>query len=223
MAASGALELFIISGSPYAWRAQLGVEAKKLDYKLTPLAASKGEHKAPAYLAMNPRGKVPTLKHGDQAIYESLAILAYLDQAFPEPKLFGKTAAETARIWRLISEFDSYAAPHFGGIVLPLYFGTRPGEGPAIVAAAAAMHGELGALERAVGNNTYLVGNTITAADLAIYPFVRSILRAAGKEAAQPLNLGFLPIDARYPGLARWLKAIEAMPGFQKTWPPHWN
>jgi glutathione S-transferase len=43
--------------------------------------------KAPDYLAINPMGKVPTIKHGDQAVTESAAICAYLADAFPEAGL----------------------------------------------------------------------------------------------------------------------------------------
>lgn len=43
--------------------------------------------KAPAYLAINPMGKVPAIKHGDQVVTEVGAILAYLAGAFPEAKL----------------------------------------------------------------------------------------------------------------------------------------
>jgi hypothetical protein len=79
-----ALEVYWASGSPFAWRVLLTLEAKRLPYQSKLLTFSKGEHKSPEYLAMNPRGKVPTLKDGDFAIYESLAIMAYLDRAYPD-------------------------------------------------------------------------------------------------------------------------------------------
>ena len=69
------------------------------------------EHKAPEYQKMNPRGRVPTLKDGDFVLYESLAILAYLDRKHPEPcslvarrrkaASFGGTCPSSSRICAL--------------------------------------------------------------------------------------------------------------------------
>ena len=85
-----AIELYWGSGSPFAWRVMLALEVKKLPYESKLMEFSKGEHKTPAYLQLNPRGKVPTLKDGDFAVYESIAIMAYLDRKYPDPPLFGK-------------------------------------------------------------------------------------------------------------------------------------
>src|SRR5262247_22931 len=90
-----AIELYWGSGSPFAWRVMLTLEVKKLPYESKLLEFSKGEHKTPAYLKLNPRGKVPTLKDADYVLSESLAIMSYLDRKYPEPQLFGKTAEET--------------------------------------------------------------------------------------------------------------------------------
>ena len=101
-----AIELYWGSGSPFAWRVMLTLEVKKLAYESKLMEFSKGEHKTPAYLQLNPRGKVPTLKDGDFAVYESIAIMAYLDRKYPEPPLFGKTPEETGLIWQTISECE---------------------------------------------------------------------------------------------------------------------
>ncbi len=69
-----ALELYIISGSPHAWAVMLGMEIKELKYTTQRLDPSKKEHKTGAYYALNPHGKVPTLKHDNTVIYESIAI-----------------------------------------------------------------------------------------------------------------------------------------------------
>jgi glutathione S-transferase len=47
------------------------------------------EHKAPQMLAMNPRGRLPVLRDGDYVVFESLAVLYYLDLKYPQPPLFG--------------------------------------------------------------------------------------------------------------------------------------
>jgi len=106
-----AMEVFLISGSPFVWRVLLALEIKRAAYTTRLLERSKNEHKTPDYLALNPRGKVPTLKDGDFILSESLAILAYLDRKIPEPPLFGRTPAETGRIWQAISEWTSYVEP----------------------------------------------------------------------------------------------------------------
>lgn len=56
-------------------------------YRMHLLNLKKDEHKAPAYLAVNPMGKVPALAHGDVVITETAAICAYLADAFPEAGL----------------------------------------------------------------------------------------------------------------------------------------
>ena len=105
------IELYWGSGSPFAWRVMLTLEIKGLPYQSKLLEFSKQQHKAPEYLALNPRGKVPALKDGDFAVYESLAIMAYLDRKYPQPPLFGTTAEETGSIWQMICEAESYLAP----------------------------------------------------------------------------------------------------------------
>ena len=70
-----AIELYWGSGSPFVWRVMLTLEVKGLGYESKLLEFSKGEHKTTAYFQLNPRGKVPTLKDGDFAVYESIAIM----------------------------------------------------------------------------------------------------------------------------------------------------
>ena len=56
-------------------------------YDIRLLSLSKGENRAADYLAVNPMGKVPALKHGDTVITEAAAICAYLADEFPRAKL----------------------------------------------------------------------------------------------------------------------------------------
>jgi glutathione S-transferase len=63
-----ALEVYWVSGSPYAWRVLLTLEVKQLSYTSRLLEASKGDLKKPEYLKLNPRGQVPTLKDGDYTL-----------------------------------------------------------------------------------------------------------------------------------------------------------
>jgi glutathione S-transferase len=217
------LEVFWVSGSPFAWRVLLTLEVKRLSYSSRLLEASKGDLKKPEYLKLNPRGKVPTLKDGDFVLGESLAIMAYLDRKHPAPPLFGINAQETARTWQLISEYFSYLDAPANRIIAPIYFGKISEKREDIRAAVPAVHAELDRFETSLNNATWFGGETICAADIAIYPFLKSLLRAASKDTRSELDLGLLPFEARHPRLAAWMQHVERIPGYEKTYPPHWR
>ncbi len=218
-----AIEVYWGSGSPFAWRVMLTLEVKGLAYESKLLEFSKGEHKTSAYLRLNPRGKVPTLKDRDFVVYESLAIMCYLDRKYPTPPLFGSTAEETARIWQAISECESYLSTAGDKVVRPMFFGKGLDKVDAIQQAAETIRSELRTLDERLTNANWLVGETITAADIAIYPMIQIVLRAASKESARPFNLRWLPLATFYPNLANWAGRIEALPNYQRTYPPHWR
>ena len=123
-------EIFWISGSPYAWSVLLALELKGLEYTSHLLDRSRDEHKAPEFLAINPRGKVPVLTCGDTVISETPAILAYLEAKHPEPPLFGASPEETGHIWQLVSEIESYVRGPVADGVWDLYRFTIDRLGP---------------------------------------------------------------------------------------------
>ena len=102
------LTLFTVSGAPLPWRALAGLAFKQLDYSINYLEASKGEHKADAYLAINPRGTVPTLMADKLLLRDSIGILAWLDRAFPDRPLFGSTAMQAGYIWQTAMDSAQY-------------------------------------------------------------------------------------------------------------------
>lgn len=218
-----ALELYWGSGSPFAWRVMLTLEVKRLPYESRLLEFSKEEHKSPGYLKLNPRGKVPTLKDGDFVLYESLAIMSYLDRKHPDPPIFGRTPQETGLIGREISETDSYLGEPGAKIVRPVFFGKGLEKTEEIQEAAATIRRELKRIDTTLANSAWLVGAQISAADIALFPLIQILLRAASKEAAKPLNLGFFPLAQSYPNIAGWVKRVEAIPGYERTYPPHWK
>jgi len=218
-----AIELYWGSGSPFAWRVMLTLEVKGLAYESKLLEFSKGEHKAPEYLKLNPRGKVPTLKDGDFVIYESLAIMAYLDRKYPDPPLFGKTAEETALIWRTLAECESYILPAGDKVVRPLFFGKGLDNVEDIEQGAEILRRELKLIDDRLAGASWLVGERISAADIGVFPLVQLLLRAASKDAARTLNLGLLPLNETFPNVARWVRRVEALPHYQRTYPPHWR
>ena len=105
-----ALTLYYGSGSPYAWRVQLALEHKALPYELKLLSFSAGDTLKPEFLALNPRHQVPVLVDGAFSLYESNAIVEYIDEAYPgrgAPLLPGDGKTR-ALVRRLILEVDHH-------------------------------------------------------------------------------------------------------------------
>ncbi len=216
------LEVFSLSGSLYGWRVLLTLEAKGMDYDVHYLRASEGETRTPEYLAINPRGKVPTLRDGDNIICESLAIMAYLDRKHPDPPLYGMTPTQAGHIWQRILEFENYANEPMRRIILPLYFDAAESRADEIRAACEPVHKELTLLETVLRSASWLCYDALSAADFAIYPAIKSLERAVSKPAARDFDLNMLPIRERYPGIGVWVARIEALPYYQRTYPSHW-
>ena len=80
-----------------------------------------------------------------------------------------------------------------------------------------------GLWEARLASGPWLVGSSVTAADLTLQAFVQHLRRAGGKPGVDALDLGLAPLGARYPALAAWLARIEALPGYERTYPPHWR
>jgi len=216
-------ELYLVNGSPYAWRVQLALEHKALDYELRVLPYGPDALHSAEYLALNPRGRVPTLRDGDFVLYESLAILAYLDRRYPDRPLLGTTPEETGTIWRVISEYTAYVDRAVEELILPIYFGRAIERAAEICEAIATLAGELAHFERTLSRSEYLAGDGLTAADFVVFPHLQSIRRASSKEAARAFDFTFLPLATQCPAIAAWISRIEALPGYARTYPPHWG
>lgn len=217
------VELYMNPGSPYAWRVQLALEHKAIPYTTRMLSMSKGELRAPAYLALNPRGRAPTLAEGDVVVYESMAILAYLEARTPSPTIFGLTPPEIAASWRVISEYTAYLDPAVEGFIVPIYFGQTEERAASIRDTLPVIRDELARYEAVLARTPYLTGDALTAADFVLYPAVQSLLRAAGKDAARAFELPFFPLADTYPAIDVWRNRLMALPYHERTYPPHWR
>lgn len=94
------LKLYSYWRSSAAYRVRIGLNLKGLPYETVPvhLVRDGGQQHAPEYAAKNPQHMVPTLQHGVRVIRQSLAILEYLDEAWPSPRLLPMTARDRARV-----------------------------------------------------------------------------------------------------------------------------
>jgi len=85
-----------IPGSPFLRSVEIVLKEKDVPYHFH--ALKPGEHKQPDYIARHPFGRVPAFEHDGFAIYETQAILRYLDEVFPSPPLTPGSAKERARM-----------------------------------------------------------------------------------------------------------------------------
>jgi len=213
-----AITLYYGSGSPYAWRAQLALEHKALPYELKVLSFAAGDTRKPEFLALNPRHRVPVLVEDDFVLYESSAIVEYLDEAYPGrgAPLFPGDARTRAIIRRMICEVDE----DFDAALDPLTtqaFSKKPEErdAKAIADSRKALVDELALVSKSMRGD-YLAG-PLSAADYALYTLLAFVWRSE-------IKLPDLDADSMLtPQLARWKKRIEALPYFDKTIPPHWR
>jgi glutathione S-transferase len=213
-----AITLYYGSGSPYAWRAQLALEHKALPYELKVLSFAAGDTRKPEFLALNPRHRVPVLVEDDFVLYESSAIVEYLDEAYRGrgAPLFPGDARTRAIIRRMICEVDE----DFDTALDPLTtqaFSKKPEERDAKVIADSrkALVDELALISQSMRGD-YLAG-PLSAADYALYTLLALVWRSE-------IKLPDLDADSMLtPQLARWKARIEALPYFDKTIPPHWR
>ena len=122
-----------------------------------------------------------------------------------------------------LAECESYVVSASNKVVRPIFFGQGLDKVEEIQQAAQTLRQEFKTIDERLAGSHWLVGDKISAADIGTFPLVQLILRAASKEAAQPFNLGFLPLMQRFPNIARWIQRIEALPNYQRTYPPHWR
>lgn len=218
-----AYQLYWGAGSPNAWRVMLALEIKGVKYESKLLEFSKQEHQSPEMLLMNPRGQVPVLKDGDVSIYESVAILAFLDKKHPETPIFGTTAYETGLIWQRVFEFQNYVCDAIAGIVRPVFQDQVAEKSSSINDAVIEVKTEFKVLEAQLEKSDYVAGATLSAADIMLFPFIQALLRAMVLPAAQTLKLDFKELDTFYPNIAKWITRIESIPGYDNTYPPNWK
>jgi glutathione S-transferase len=134
-----------------------------------------GAHKMEPHLSRHPFGKMPVLEHDDFTLYETQAILRYLERALPSPPLIPKEPGDAARMDQIMGISDWYLFQGvnnvigFHRIVGPRLMGLTPDEG-AISAAMPRAHVVFGELSRLLGQKHYLASQQVTLADLMVAP-----------------------------------------------------
>ncbi len=206
------------SGSPFAWRVWLALEHKELAYDLKEMSFSRGDLKTADYQRISPRGKVPAIEDDGFSLYESAAIVEYLEDQYPESgaPLFPGDARSKARIRCLVNEADIYLDAVNRRLLQAVLFTKKEDWDEArIDAGRSAVAAELSIFEDRLTGDYF--GETISAADFTIFPMIALLLRM---DLRKP-DLDMASLVG--PKMSAWMKRIEAMPLHAKTYPPHWT
>jgi len=206
------ITLYGIPGSPFLRSVEIALKEKDVPYNLHALAP--GEHKQPEHLARHPFGRVPAFEHDGFELYESQAIIRYLDEAFPNPPLTPGNPKQRARMNQVIGIIEWYFFPKaaapiaFNRIIGPKLLGL-PTDEAAIAEAMPMARTCFAELDRLLGDQPYFGGDRASIADIML--------------AAQLDLLCDAPEGAELIGgtrLKTWLERMTARPSFVSTQPP---
>ena len=224
------LKLHIISGAPRGWRVLMGLAFKGLGLEIQLLSFSAKDHHKPEFLSLNPRATIPVLEMETGVLRDSIAILAWLDRAYPEKPLFGATPAQAAEIWQITMECCDYLREGTNQLLSPVFSGdgTVPREGSEerkkLQAAADLVHAECRYLESILADGRlYLGGQGPSAADAVAFPEIRLMQRAVETKHDLLSALGFAYPPDLYPKVADWKARLNDDPAVVATIPSHWG
>lgn len=162
-----------VAGSPFVRSVMMMLEEKGAPYRLD--ALSPGAMRGEEHSKRHPFGRVPAIDHGDFRLYETQAILRYLDAVFPDPGFQPREPRVIGRMNQIIGINDWYFFPKvaavivFNRIVGPALMGLTPNE-TAIQEALPLARTCVQELNRLLGDQQFLAGDAISLADLMLAP-----------------------------------------------------
>ena len=194
--------------STYTRSVRMGLAEKGLAYTLQPEGPG-----SETIAALNPFKKIPVFKDADLTLYETSAILRYLDESFEGTSLIGDNARSRATMEQWVSAINCYLYQVFiRGYVIPYVFPKGPGGKPdrsVIEGSLPAMREYLAVLDKAYGSNYYLAGTACTMADLMLAPILSYV-------QSLPEGKDLLPAA---PNVRRAHAVMSERPSFKATQP----
>lgn len=181
---------------------------KEVTYTFHDLESEMGK---PSHLALHPFNRVPILRHGDFTLYETSAIVAYIDETFPRLPLQPRDIPGRARMDQWISMVNSYYYPYM------IYHVTHerlvypelgiPSDEKVVAHALPKVDVGLQVAERQLEHaKDYLLGNELTLADFYLLPSTFAFSLTEEGKTMYP----------KYPAFCRWRERMEALPSVRK-------
>jgi glutathione S-transferase len=204
------MKLYGFPASPNTWKVRALASYLKLPLEFEFVDLLQGVQQTPAYLALNPTGRTPTLVDGDFKLWESTAILQYLASKNATP-LYPSDARARADIARWLS----WALAHWGAQACqPLIFenlvkkfvNMGPADAAAVAKANEAFDKEAKMLNEHLAKQKYLVGDTLTIADFSV---AAPLFHAEGAQ---------IPLGS-YANVRGWFQRVSSLPCWAETAP----
>jgi glutathione S-transferase len=204
------MKLYMNSTSPNVRRVRLTAAVLGLQLEEKMLDFAKGEQKNPEYLALNPNGAIPTLVDGEFVLTESRAIMQYLASKKPESGLLPRDEQVRADVTRWQFWDSSHFSPQIGTLafqrVLKQMFGMGEPDAGKVAEALTNFHRFAAVLNKRLEGKQYVVGDSLTLADLTL---ASSLMYA--KQADVPV--------AEFPSVHAWFSRMSDMDAWKKTSP----
>jgi glutathione S-transferase len=201
----------VIQCSPPSWMAQIVLAEKSVAGEVIELDFGRGDHKTPELLTKNPRGTIPILCHGERVIHETLAVLEYLESAFPQPPLMPRDLDGLARG---LSRLHESAALKDAGMALFAYLMRTPvavRDAARLADLVGALRRELDCWERHYTGVEWAVGSSLTLPDVVVFTYL-----------ATAHQLG-LDLARRWPALQAFSERMSTRASVRSTLSSTWQ
>jgi glutathione S-transferase len=206
------IKVYGIPGSPFLRSVEIGLKEKGLEYEFA--AMSPADMRTAWHLEKHPFGRIPIFEHLDFELYETQAILRYLDEIFPNPPLMPGNPRARARVNQVIGIIECYFFPKasapiaFNRIIGPRLLGL-PSNEEAIAEAMPMARTCVATLDGILGDQPYLSGKSMSIAD---------IMLGAQFDLLRDTREGIELISGTL--LEPWLERLRERPSFVATQPP---
>ncbi|HYH21487.1 MAG TPA: glutathione S-transferase family protein [Azospirillum sp.] len=198
--------------SSYVWSVRIALTEKGLAYEMPAFAF--GAQRQPEHLARHPFAKVPAFEHDGFVLYETQAIVRYIDEAFPGPSLQPADVRRRARMNQVIGIMDAYGWPSIaGGILFNRLIAPKMGmpcDEAAVQEAIPRAQQCIAEWERLLGDQPYMAGGAFSLADVMLAPIM---LYTPFAEESRALL-------AEAPRLTAWIGRMRAHSSVAATAPP---
>jgi len=174
--------------SSCSWRVRWALAIKKIAYKSRPVDLLKNEHKQASYLQINPTGSLPCLVSQDRQLSESMAIIEWLDEQYPQPQLLPPNSWDRAKVREFCGIINGIQASQNLKILQRLSADSVHRQDWARYFIEQGFESIEKRLEQSAG--VYCFGETLTMADLFLIPQVYNAKRFAVNMPAFPLTEG---------------------------------